>query len=942
MPAAAPEGLCPVCLLKRGLETQTAGAAAANFTPPTPEELARYFPQLEILELLGRGGMGVVYKARQRELDRVVALKILPSASDRDPAFAERFTREARALARLSHPNIVAVYDFGQTSGLAYFVMEYVDGLNLRQLQAAARMIPAEALAIVPQICDALQTAHDQGIVHRDIKPENILIDKKGRVKIADFGIAKIIGADQRDMTLTAAGEMVGTPAYMAPEQIEHPRDVDHRADIYSLGVVFYQMLTGELPLGKFAPPSRKVTIDVRFDDVVLRALEKEPQLRYQQVHEVRTQVDTIAGSPRGAGTAAHDSPVPPAELVRVRRSLIAWSIPLALAATCAAEYVKTYVWTAGAIVFAAAAILMSTLIMNLATSGLRNYPRLRFGAQLINMEVVGILGVVTWLAWHSFELMTPWRICLLVIFGYMIVCGCLKLACLWPAGRGFWAPDANRNQPLGYTALYFAAFSGLIPTIFYWLAPWVMPWLSADDKEIAIWATLWTALAAVITGIGARKSWTGRYAMALGGINLTVWLMLFVAGLSAGYHTGNPEYLQQETNDLKPDGTIHFTATTLMQNQSSFPKDDDDFMASDFVHYDTMTDTLGLPLHFDTTRDNVVNRYHVYLNKPAPPGGNITVNMEGTMTDLIHPTGNPGEFEYHMDHSPGYSGITRRIETHRLPPGAELISKSPDDLKVMTAGDHIELFIDRRIPRGGDIDIRFVYKLHGSATADTAAASPGPSASLAAKNPITSDQVREYAAHFIAQKEAAYKVGLITQAELQEAKDQVDLLNARLNDDAATAAEIKALIAQRDRDALAAPISQTSSSPLRSTQVTEPSSGQLFLDIRSDGSFVFDHKPILIADLSARLKELAKNSPGQSVIIRSDPDTNYKAVSRFLELCRDAGLWNVAFASVPSGTAAPVAALSPAPPDSSAGQGRPQPNDLSNRPPLPATSSTP
>ncbi len=245
--------------------------------------------------------MGVVYKARQRDLDRLVALKILPSATERDPAFAERFAREARALARLSHPNIVAVYESGQTAGLYYFVMEYVDGLNLRQLLASGKIAPREALAIVPQICEALQTAHDQGIVHRDIKPENILLDKKGRVKIADFGIAKIMGGAERDMTLTGMGEMVGTPAYMAPEQIEHPGDVDHRADIYSLGVVFYQMLTGELPLGKFAAPSRKVQVDVRLDEVVMRALEKEPELRYQQASEVKTRVETIVGSGKEA-----------------------------------------------------------------------------------------------------------------------------------------------------------------------------------------------------------------------------------------------------------------------------------------------------------------------------------------------------------------------------------------------------------------------------------------------------------------------------------------------------------------------------------------------------------------------------------------------------------------------------------------------------------------
>jgi predicted Ser/Thr protein kinase len=296
----APEGLCPACLLKRGFQTRSAGP---DFTPPTAEELAPHFPQLEILELLGRGGMGAVYKARQRELDRLVALKILPAAPERDPAFAERFAREARALARLSHPNIVAVYDFGQAGGYFHFVMEYVDGLNLRQLLAAGQVAPREALAIVPQICEALQSAHDQGIVHRDIKPENILLDKKGRVKIADFGIAKLMDAG-RDMTLTGEGQMMGTPAYMAPEQIERPAEVDHRADIYSLGVVFYQMLTGELPLGRFAPPSsftKGVRIDVRLDDVVLRALEKEPQLRYQQASEVKTQVETISTTSPGA-----------------------------------------------------------------------------------------------------------------------------------------------------------------------------------------------------------------------------------------------------------------------------------------------------------------------------------------------------------------------------------------------------------------------------------------------------------------------------------------------------------------------------------------------------------------------------------------------------------------------------------------------------------------
>jgi len=271
--------------------------ATAGWVPPTTAELAPLFPELEIVALLGRGGMGAVYKVKQRRLERWAALKILPAEVGRDPAFAERFAREARVLAGLSHPNIVTVHDFGETGGRCWFLMEFVDGLNLRQMLAAGKIAPREALAVVPQICDALQFAHEQGIVHRDIKPENILLDKFGRVKITDFGLAKLMDRGAADVTLTATGQTLGSPPYMAPEQIERPQEVDHRADIYSLGVVFYQMLTGELPLGRFAPPSRKVQVDVRLDEIVLRTLEKEPELRYQHARDVRTQVETLAGT---------------------------------------------------------------------------------------------------------------------------------------------------------------------------------------------------------------------------------------------------------------------------------------------------------------------------------------------------------------------------------------------------------------------------------------------------------------------------------------------------------------------------------------------------------------------------------------------------------------------------------------------------------------------
>jgi tRNA A-37 threonylcarbamoyl transferase component Bud32 len=319
LPSGAPEGLCPACLLKRGMATE-AGAADQHesFVPPEVADLAAKFPQLDVIELIGRGGMGAVYKARQPALDRFVALKILSPRIADSPGFAERFNREARALARLVHPNIVAVHDFGKVGELNYLIMEYVDGANLRQVEQAGRMAPEQALAIVPQICEALQYAHNEGIVHRDIKPENILLDTKGRMKIADFGIAKILGQTSDNAALTGEKDTMGTPHYMAPEQVESPALVDHRADIFSLGVVFYEMLTGELPLGKFAPPSQRVHVDVRLDDVVLRTLEKEPGRRYQQASEVKTQVETIATTPPGIAlpkspAAAGKAPAPPA-----------------------------------------------------------------------------------------------------------------------------------------------------------------------------------------------------------------------------------------------------------------------------------------------------------------------------------------------------------------------------------------------------------------------------------------------------------------------------------------------------------------------------------------------------------------------------------------------------------------------------------------------------
>ena len=307
--------MCPSCLLRAILKPEEPGQSNERLVSPTtpgprvfqPESidaLRPLFPGLELISLLGYGGMGAVYKARQRKLDRLVALKIIRGDAAADPAFAERFNREARTLARLSHPGIVAIHDFGETTSsstdsnappMFYIVMEFVDGTNLRQLMNGKELPPEQAYAIVPQVCDALQYAHDEGVVHRDIKPENILIDRRGRVKIADFGLAKLVAGSNDDFTLTGIHQVMGTPRYMAPEQMEGSREVDHRADIYSLGVVFYEMLTGQVPAGHFDPPSHKANVDHRLDSVVLRAMARDPDRRFQRASEVRINVERLA-----------------------------------------------------------------------------------------------------------------------------------------------------------------------------------------------------------------------------------------------------------------------------------------------------------------------------------------------------------------------------------------------------------------------------------------------------------------------------------------------------------------------------------------------------------------------------------------------------------------------------------------------------------------------
>lgn len=293
--------VCPRCLL--GAAIPEAASERVYTTSPQAgpasgqlqmSQVQDAFPELEILEFIGRGGMGEVFRARQIHLDRIVALKVLPPRLDPDPSFAERFTREARTLAKLNHPNIVTLFEFGERKGLFFLMMEYVDGTDLRRLMLDATLSSQDTLGIVGQVCSSLQYAHDLGIVHRDIKPENILVDDRGQVKIADFGLAKLLSPVSPTMSLTQTQQVVGTPHYMAPEQMEKPQSVDHRADIYSLGVVFYELLTGELPLGRFAAPSRRSGSSPQLDPIVLRTLEKNPDDRFQQARQLQSEVTNV------------------------------------------------------------------------------------------------------------------------------------------------------------------------------------------------------------------------------------------------------------------------------------------------------------------------------------------------------------------------------------------------------------------------------------------------------------------------------------------------------------------------------------------------------------------------------------------------------------------------------------------------------------------------
>lgn len=274
----------------------------AAWEPPSLGAMGAQLPQYEFVGVLGRGGMGVVYQARQITLDRFVAIKVLPpGVEDDELKFRERFITEARSMARLSHPSIVHVHDFGATpEGLMYFVMEFVEGTNVEDVLADKGCIPPKlAVHLIGQVCDALAYAHEHNLIHRDVKPSNILVDKEGRVKVADFGLAQEgVGLD--------TGPAMGTPEYAAPELTRVGVQIDHRVDLYALGVMLYQMLTGDVPRGEFLPVAMvKPDVNRRFDKVILKAMAWDMHQRYNSAKDIKVDLEA-ALAPEGSVAAGN------------------------------------------------------------------------------------------------------------------------------------------------------------------------------------------------------------------------------------------------------------------------------------------------------------------------------------------------------------------------------------------------------------------------------------------------------------------------------------------------------------------------------------------------------------------------------------------------------------------------------------------------------------
>lgn len=293
----SPLGQCPNCLLQVAIAAGGSDADRVGWWPP--EVVDSWFADLEVTELLGTGGTGAVYLARQVELGRPIALKIVPLEQGDRLISPERLTREAQALARLGHPRIVTIYEVRRLPEQLCLLMEYVEGGVLRQQLRAGPLAPTQAVAWITQVCEGLEHAHAEGVIHRDVKPENVLLTAEGCVKIADFGLAKLASRDSvGSPTLTRTGQAMGSAHYVAPEQLAQMAQVDGRADLYSLGVMLYEMLTGTLPSIDYQPPSHVRPLDPRLDHVVQRLLRRDPEARYLRASDVARALREIASNP--------------------------------------------------------------------------------------------------------------------------------------------------------------------------------------------------------------------------------------------------------------------------------------------------------------------------------------------------------------------------------------------------------------------------------------------------------------------------------------------------------------------------------------------------------------------------------------------------------------------------------------------------------------------
>lgn len=308
-------GLCPRCLIATVAHVRRDGPAPAPEAPRpvdrlTCERVAAAFPEVEIIELLGQGGMGAVFKARHRKLGGVLAIKVMAVDDYADRSAVERFLGEGRILTTLDHAHIVKAYASGQAAGYAYLLLELVQGPSLRQILMKGPLPCRTAAKVATQVCCALVYAHRRGIIHRDIKPENILLhpgtvpasaglhgffEGGGRVRLADFGLARTEVDPTKDISLTLPNQRVGTIDYMAPETRTGRSRAGTPGDIYAVGVVLYEMLTGKLPIGRFPLPS-EVNADAKcLDALVVSCLQNDPLLRCGDIGALRTELAKLS-----------------------------------------------------------------------------------------------------------------------------------------------------------------------------------------------------------------------------------------------------------------------------------------------------------------------------------------------------------------------------------------------------------------------------------------------------------------------------------------------------------------------------------------------------------------------------------------------------------------------------------------------------------------------